>query len=263
MNLNLKVEGVAEVQSMLAGLKGAQVRKAVTLWSNWVGLEAQGEMRRAIGSRFTFRGTDDGFRKAVVFQQATQRGSREVKAELKVGGPGFGQSRTQKLGQILARHEDADTRTESAQVFYNGRGQAMMGLGFFVPAKGMRTSSANPPRGLYPRAIGAAMRFTPDSVILAKGTKKGSKAKGTGRSYFATRKGIFERRHTGFGGRVDVRAIWFFSNVVRTPARLGLWQTAEKVFQVRAVALGLQAIDEVLFREALADSQRGAPKSLR
>jgi len=250
MDISLKVQGTEKVQWMLAGMQKTQAKKAVTLWTNWVGLEAQGEMRRQIGTRFSFRGTKDGFEKAIVFQQATEGGRKAQKALLKVGGPGgFSGSRTQKLGVILARHEEAETRTESGQTFYDGRGRAMTGLGYFVPANGLRTSSTNPPRSLYPRNIGAAMRRDVDgNYFLAKGTKKGSKAKGSGVSFFATRNGIFKRRHTGFG-RADVQAIWWFARRVRTPARLRLWETAEKVFQARAVALGVQAIEETLFRE--------------
>lgn len=250
MNISMKVEGVAEVQQMLAGI-GKHAPKAVATWANWIGLEAQGEMRRQLASRFALRGTADGFSQAIVFQQATLRGARAQQAVLKVGGPGFGQSRTQKLGQILARHEDAGVRTQSDQTYYDGRGRAFR-AGFFLPARGLRTSTQNPARKLYPSSIGASLRLTPDSrLILAKGTKNGSKAKGTGESYFATPKGIFRRKHTSFGGRVQVTPVWYFSQKVRTPARLGLWKTADEVFQRRAVALGLQAIEETLFRATL------------
>jgi hypothetical protein len=254
------------VQQALAGLKKPMARKAVMTWANWIGLESQGEMRKTIGQRFTFRGTADGFKKAIVFQSATQRGEREVKAELKVGGPGFGQSRTQNLGVILARHEEAGTRTRQADTglasLVRISGNRLIPGGFFLPANNLRTGTANPPRSLYPRAIGVQMRADADGrMFFASSTKKGSKKRGTGSSFFATEKGIFQRRHTAFG-RADVRAIWWFKRSVRTPARLGLWDTAERVFQVRAVALGLQAIEETLFRAQLADLQRGAPKRL-
>lgn len=252
MDIKLKVVDTADVQVMLEAMGKGPARQAVQRWSNWLGLEAQGEMRGQIPTRFSMRGTADGFRQAIVFSSAQMRGEREMKAELKVGGPGFGQSRTQKLGVILARHEEAATRTESGQVFYDGKGRAMTGLGFFLPAKGLRTAANNPPKRMYPAAIGAALRMTPDSrLVLAKGTKKGSKAKGTGESFFATREGIFRRKHTSFGGRTDVDAVWWFRGRIRTPARLGLWMTAEKVFQRRAIALGVQAIEETLFRQTL------------
>ena len=250
MNLSLSITGVPEVQKMLDGL-GKNAPAATRLWANWVGLEAQGAMRQALPTRFHLRGTKDGFEKAVVFTSAKTRGTRDIQAALHIGGPGFGASRTQKLGVILARHEAESTRANNAQIFFDGRGRAMTGLGFYVPAKGLRPDSTNPPRKLYPSAIGAALRKTPDSkLILAKGTKKGTK-KNAGVSYFATRKGIFRRLHSMFGGRVEVDALWYFSNRVRTPARLGLWTTAQRIFEARAVALGRQAVEETLFRATL------------
>ena len=251
MNISLKTEGVAEVQKALEGLQKTTAKRAVVLWANWVGLESQAEMRRQLGSRFSFRGTSERFEKAIVFQQATQGGKREAQAVLKVGGPGYGQSATQNLGVILARHEEADARTQSNETYYDGRGRAFR-AGFFLPAKGLRTTTSNPPRAMYPTAIGAALRLTPESrLVLASGTKKGSKKKGTGSSYFATPKGIFRRRHTNFGGKVDVEAVWWFRSNIRTPARLGLWTTAEQVIQSRAEALGLQAVEEAIFRATL------------
>lgn len=262
MDIRLQVAGTAEVQEALRSLKASIQNKAVVRWTNWLGIEAQGEMRQKIPARFSFRGTAEGFRKAIVFQQATASGERKRQAVLRVGGPGFGQSRTQNLGLILARHEEASTRTNAAQTFFDGRGRAMTGLGFFIPAAGLRTANTNPPRQMYPSAIGAALRSTPDQrVILAKGTKKGTKRKGSGVSFFATRKGIFRRKHSLFG-QADIEPIWFFSSKVRTPARLGLWDTARKVLETRAVPLGLQAIDETIHAEWLRSLQVGAPKRL-
>ncbi len=251
MNLSLKTEGVEEVQKMLAGLGARTAKNAVMRWANWVGLEAQGEMRKQLPQRFTFRGTRDQFEKAIVFQSARVKGDRELQAVLQVGAPGGGTkaSATQNLGRLLARHEDASQRTASAQIFRLGGGKSASG--FFLPANGLRTSTANPPRKMYPRNIGVSARRDADgSLSYAKGTKKGTKRTGTGVSYFATEKGIFRRRHTGFG-RADIEAIWWFRRTIRTPARLGLWDTAERVFQTRAVALGIQAIEETLFRETL------------
>lgn len=251
MKIGIELKGVAEVQKMLAAIP-KHAKEAQQRWTNWVGIEAQGAMRDALPNRFAMRGTTEGFRDAIVFTQARARSGRVLSAELKVGGPGFGQSRTQKLGVLLARHEEVGSRSESRQTFFDGRGRAMHGLGFFVPARGLRTPTANPPRKLYPSSIGAALRLTPDSrLILAKGTKQGSKKGGTGESYFATPKGIFRRKHTSFGGRVAVDPIWYFVRNVRTPARLKLWETAERVMQVRAIALGQQAIEETLFRATL------------
>jgi hypothetical protein len=252
-------------QLVIAGLEGVQVSleqlgddapAAVRIATTMIGERAQRAMRQKIGQRFNFRGTLGGFQRAVVFVAPRNTATRKVVALLKVGSSqgGTKATATRNLGVLLARHEEAETRTESGQVYFNGRGKAMTGLGFFVPAKGMRTSTTNVPRSMYPSSIGAALRMTPTTLTLAKGTKKGSKKKGTGRSFFATRQGIFERRHTAFG-RADVKAIWWFVPRVRTPARLGLWQTAQEVFDRYAQAYAMDAIDTVI--------ERTSPKGLR
>lgn len=257
MKIDLQVRGTEQVRWALDMMGERDAKEAVRMWTNWVGLEAQGEMRRVLPSRFSFRGTSEGFQKAIVFQQSRTRGTRDIQAELKVGGPGFGQSRTQNLGVILARHEDANTRTRTSAggladlVRVNG-GRLIEG-GFFMPANGMRTASANPPRSLYPRAIGVQMRADASNrMFFAKGTKGKGRAKV---SYFATEQGVFRRAATRAAGQREVQAIWWFRRTVRTPARLGLWVTAQEVFNRRAVDLGLQAVQETLFRKANAFGQ--------
>lgn len=259
MNLNIKTEGTAEVRRLLASL-GPLANEANTRWVNWIGIEAQGEMRKQLPSRFALRGTQEQFRKAIVFQAATLGGKREKQAVLKVGADGAAgtkASATKNFGRILARHEEADTRSHAASTISsmfrtNSRDNTLIDGGFFLPAKGMRTSTRNPPRSLYPTSIGAQIRTDPKgNLYFAKGTKKGTKKSGTGASYFVTEKGIFRRKHTSFGGRVEVEALWWFTRTIRTPARLQLWATAERVFNTRAIALGMQAIDETMFRATL------------
>jgi hypothetical protein len=253
MNLSIRTEGVAEVKQAMAAL-GRNAPKAVTLWVNWVGLTAQGEMRERLPSSFSMRGTQEQFRKAVVFQSASTTGKREKQAMLVIGSDGPGgtkASATKNFGRILARHEEGETRNERNQVYRLGSG-GVITSGFFLPAKGLRTSTTNVPRSMYPTSVGAQIRSDPSGqVYFAKGTKKGSKKQGTGVSYFATEKGIFRRRHSSFGGRVDVEAIWWFRYTVRTPARTKLWETAQRVWDTKAVALGQQAIEESLFRMSL------------
>jgi hypothetical protein len=250
VNLSIKVEGVDEVKKALAGI-GKAAPKAVTLWVNWVGITAQAEMRKTLPSHFSMRGTQEQFKKAVVFQSATLGDKREKQAILQVGSDGPGGTRasaTKRFGEILARHETAGARTQTNQIYRKGNG-GLFTAGFFLPAKGLRTSTANVPRSMYPKAIGALLTVDAGGkATFNSSVKKGNKKKGTGVSYFATKQGIFRRRHTNFGGKVDVEAIWWFRSTVRTPARTRLWETAEKVWQTRAVALGLQAIEVTLFR---------------
>ena len=253
MNISVKVEGVTAVKQAIAQL-GKSAPKAVALWVNWVGLSAQGEMRQTLPSSFSMRGTQEQFRKAVVFQSASTTGKRDKQAILQVGSDGPGGTRasaTKRFGEILARHENADTRSARNQVYRTGNG-GIVTAGFFLPAAGLRTSTTNVPRSLYPTSIGAQIRSDASGkVFFASGTKKGTKKTGAGSSYFATKQGIFRRRHSSFGGRVDVEAIWWFRPTVSTPARTKLWETAQRVWDTKAVALGQQAVDEILFRATL------------
>lgn len=257
MNISGEVMNASAVLAALEQLGAEESQKAVRLWTTVLGRDTQRTMQDVLPSRFTFRdGTAERFRKAVVFQPPKTTKYREVQAVLKVGGPGFGESATQNFGVILARHEEADERTAAPHTYYDGKGRAFS-AGFFLPAEGMRTNTANPPRGMYPSAIGAALRKTPSGVILAKGTKKGTKKNPNGVSYFATPQGIFRRKHSlftsAFGGRVEVEAVWWFRSHVRTPARLGLESTARAFFDANGVAYGLQAIEETIYRAALAN----------
>lgn len=228
MQIDAKVEGAAELKAALAAL-GKAAPKAVRLWANWMGIEAQGQMRAELGNRFTFRNTSAQFQRAVVFQGA--KASGPVQSVLKVGSEASSRTATAALGRLLARHEEGGTRSTG-------------GTGFYVPAKGLRTSTANPPRSMYPNRLLALIGSDKG------GFKKGSKKRGTGTQYFVTDKGIFRRKETQFG-RAQADAIWWFKKTIRTPARLRLWETAERVVNVRAFALAEQAIEETLFRAML------------
>lgn len=250
MQKPIVVIGDAEVRRSLQQL-GKDAPQAIRIATTQIGEHAQRQMRSQMASRFSFRGTLAGFQKAVVFQAPRETSRRKIQGVLKVGSDqgGTKATATRNLGVILARHEEAGTRTESSQVFFNGQGKAMTGLGFFIPAPGLRSTSQNPSRRMYPSNIGAAMRLDAGGKFtLASGTKKGSKKKGTGESFFATREGIFRRRHTGFGGRVDVEAVWWFRRTIRTPARLRLWETANEVFDRFSVAYAIDAIELVIER---------------
>jgi hypothetical protein len=231
--------------------RGKDAPHALRIATINVGEHAQRQMRAQIPQRFSFRGTQAGFQRAIIFQAPRETAKRKVTGMLKVGSDSGGTKATgtRNLGVILARHEEEGARVENQQTYYDGRGRPMSGLGFFLPAQGMRTASTNVPRRMYPKAIGAAMRRdVAGNMVLASGTKRGSKRKGQGESFFATRKGIFRRRHTMFGGRVEVEPIWFFVSRIQTPARLRLWDTAHEVFERFASAYAMDAIDLVIER---------------
>jgi hypothetical protein len=231
VRIDLKTTGTEEVQKMMAGMK-RDAPKAVRLWANWIAIESQGETQKALPRHFTQRGTSDQFKRAIVMRAMTgSRGSAEVAT-----GQGQGSTATQRFGSILARHEDANTSTSARTVTIAGKTLT----GHYLPARGMRTTTRNPARSMYPLALSK----------LATSSRKGSKRKGTGESYFATDKGIFRRKHSGFGS-AKPDALWWFKRTVRTPARLGLWENAQRVFNTRAIALGQQAVEEALFRMTL------------
>lgn len=248
--MDISVTGVPDVQALLK-TAGKQAPKAVQLWCSWVGLTAQGEMRKELPRRFQLRGTKTVFDRAIVYRAPT---AKRIRAELVIGGTKAGTgSATQRMGQMLARHEEGETRAEAGrQIYFDSRGRAMTGLGFYVAARGLRTSTANPSRKMYPSAIGASIRALAggSKVGLASSTKKRNAKKGTGESFFATKIGIFRRTHSGIG-QSSVEPLWLFRKRIHTPARLGLWKTADQVFRDRGVALGVQAVEEAIFRATL------------
>lgn len=257
MSFTIKLDGQAEVKRLFGQLSES-AGDALRIAANSLGEHAQRTMRSKLGERFTMRGTRQGFERAIIFQEAKSNNPRRTQAILKVGSDqgGTKATGTRRLGLILARHEEAGARS-SAEVYRAG-GQTFVG-GFFIPAKGMRTASANPPRALYPSAIGAKMRRQPDgSGIFAKSKRKTRTVKGQvvrGESFYVVPNvGIFRRRQSQFGnlrgGSVmsEGEPLWWFNKRVRTPARLRLWETAEEVFNRFAVAYAMDAVDTVIAR---------------
>lgn len=228
MNLSLQVEGVQEVRDALKGM-GKDAPKAVQLWATWMAVESKGATQAKLPTSFQMRGTQNAFRDAIKVKQAT---TSTLSASVTVGSENA-TSRAAVFGRILARHEDGGTRTQDA----NG--------GFYVPARGLRTTSTNPPRSLYPKALTKLIQGQ------RSGLKRGSKRTGTGTQYFMTERGIFRRRLTNFGGPVQAEAVWWFVRSIRTAPRTKLFDSADEVLRVKAVALGMQAIDEAIFRGAL------------
>lgn len=254
MNVTTEVRGIPEVKAMLAQL-GADAPHAVRIGVTDIGEATQATIQAGLGRRFTFRGgTGPAFKRAIVWQRPKETARRTIQGTLRVGSDSPGgtkASATTNLGRILARHEQAGTRqtqaTTMAQLF-RLTGNRLIDGGFFLPANGLRSNTANPPRSMYPRAIGVAMRRDVDGrMFYAKGTKKGSKRTGNGTSYFATPRGIFRRRHSGFG-RAAVEAIWWFRKTVRTPARLEFWRDAQETVDRVAVPMMKRAVDTVLRR---------------
>lgn len=262
---SVDITGSAEVVASLRAL-GNDAPAALRIAITDIGEAGQRAMRVQLPSRFSLRGTSTLFERAIVFQAPKVRAKGNVEGVLRVGtdGPmGTKASATRRLGAILARHEDAETRTSNA-VYRMGsaanRGQTFEG-GFFVPARGLRTSSSNPPRSLYPTSIGAQMRRGDGRGMgpyFAKDKRKTRKAQGAsvrGESFYVVPNvGIFRRRQSQFGSLRGASAmgdgdpIWWFKRRVRTPARLGLWMTAEDVFRRFGSDALARAVETVLRR---------------
>jgi hypothetical protein len=251
MNLSSKIEGDERVKAMLKQL-GTEAKHAVRMAANSIGEHMQGAMRREIPNRFTFRGTSAGFKDAIVFSKAIPGRTSRANAILRVGSDSPGGSRTKMLGRILARHETAETRTSSESVRLTAGGTRQ--VGFFIPANSLRTKTSGRrgaaviPMSLFPKAIGASMRRTADgSYIYAKSVRKTTKKK-VGERFVITEKGIFRQRFVADLRKHDMEPIWWFSKHVKTPARLRLWETADKVFDRFSLGYLDEAIDTVLAR---------------
>lgn len=246
-NISAAVRGSEDLRKLFQQLR-ENAPHAARLTSNNLGALLQTEMRSRLGARFRFRKTRPQFENAIVLRLAKPGEDSRVSAELSVGGDSAGAgTATRRLGTLLARYEEPDTRSNTGQIYYDAQHRALTGLGYFLPANQTRTDTSNPPRNRYPANIGASLRLTrTDSLVLSKNQRKTSRRR-RGSTFFATRQGIFERVHSAFG-RADVRAIWWFKPRISTPARLGLWGTAQRVLTEEGERVALDAIDTVLKR---------------
>lgn len=245
MDLSVKVEGDERVKRMLAQL-GDEAPHAMRMAANSLGEHMQRSMQAAIPNRFTFRGTSEGFKKAIVFAKAIPGRTNRASAVLRVGSDSPGRSRTTMLGRILARHEKAGERTSSDSVRLTSGG--VKSVGFFIPANGLRTNERGIPKSLFPKAIGAVQRQQVDgSYGYAKSVRKTTKKK-VGERFVVTEQGIFRQRFAVDLRKNNMEPIWWFARRVRTPARLRLWETAEEVFERFSLGYLDEAIDVVIAR---------------
>lgn len=257
-SFRIVADGVPEVQAFLREL-GPDAGAALRLMSNAIGEHAQRAMRGRLPQVFTFRGTQATAEKAIVFQAAKHENPTRTQAILKVGSDvgGTKATGTRRFGQILARHEEAGVRS-SGEVFRMSNGQTFVG-GFFIPDRSIRSASANPPKALYPVNIGAKLRRDPAGAeYYAKSKRKTRTVKGEvkrGESFYVIPNvGIFRRRQSQFGSlrgssvMSEGEPLWWFHRQVRTPARLGLWETAEDIFARFGQDYALEAIETVLAR---------------
>lgn len=198
---------------------GRQAPFALSVAINNTGLQAQRAVRAEIPRRFAVRGTGAFFDRGIVFKRGTKR---QPAAQLLIGVTGaWPGTATGRASAILARHEEGGARQSTQTVNAGGR---LVEAGFFLPGPGLRTRSANPPRRLYPSAIGATLRRQVSGELAYASNTKGRGARRKA-YYVVPRVGIFERGTGGLGSRS--RPIWFFSRSIRTAPRTGFQDTAQ------------------------------------
>lgn len=257
MKLSVKLEGAQDVKAMLAGM-GKAAPDALRMAANSLGEHMQSRMRNEIPKRFTFRGTQSQFNQAVVFRKAIPGRKGRASAELTVGSEDAGRSATKMFGRMLARHEEADSRTGNANVRLSSG--LTKNVGFFLPSGQLRNKTTNPPRGLYPHNIGATLyNAKSGEAFYASSTKKTKKVKGVqkvGASFIVTEDGVFRWKHdfSSFSNRKGhsfsdrAEPMWWFTKRIRTPRRLKMWQTANETFDKYAIGHLMDAIDVVTSR---------------
>jgi hypothetical protein len=216
--MQIRLEDDPQIKAELAAI-GRQAPFALSLGINNTGLRAQRAARGEIARSFALRGTGTFFDRGVVFKRGTKaQPSAQLSIGVEGGWPG---TATKRASAMLARHEEGGTRSSTQTV---NAGGSQVPAGFFLPGPGLRTRGSNPPRALYPSAIGATLRRQ------VSGTQAyASSTKGRGRNraayYVVPNVGIFERKGGGLGSRS--RPIWFFSRRVRTAPLTGFRAMAD------------------------------------
>lgn len=203
---------------------GRQAPFALSLGINNTGLRAQKAARGEVARSFALRGTSAFFDKGVVFRRGTKA---KPNAELSVAqeSGAWPRTATKRASAILARHEESSRRESTQTVNAGGR---QVPAGFFLPGPGLRGPGTNPPRSLYPSAIGATLRRQVDGTQAYAKSTKGRGAKRAA-YYVVPRVGIFERKSGGLGSRS--RPIWFFARRVSTAPRTGFRAIADDTIE--------------------------------
>jgi hypothetical protein len=199
--------------------------------------EAQRAMKVQVKNTFTLRGTESLFTNTVKAKFATKT---KPEGNIRIEGPETITGPSGRISNIVLRHEDGGSKTSSA-TYASGR-KVFVG-GFYLPAKGAR-----PPRSLYPSNIGAQLRRDASGKSYLASSQKGRKRvrgqEGREKSYFATAKGIYERRH--FGSTSAVRLLWAFERKITLKPRLKFFATIDRVINERLNTNILHGIDEAI-----------------
>ena len=205
-----------------------QIPFALALANTKTARAGQRAMQARMPRVFNLRGSETLFRNAVKAKAATKR---DLVANVRIEGPETAKGPNARISRMIMRHEKGGPRFSDAVYRVNG---TMRALGFYLPAKGLRTPATNVPRKLYPVNIGALLRRDVDGSSYFANSQKGRKRQrgkeftGRERSYFATVTGIYERRHFG-PNRSALRRIWAFEPRIVLKPRLGFFSTLEDV----------------------------------
>ncbi|MBK6455364.1 MAG: hypothetical protein IPF87_04715 [Gemmatimonadetes bacterium] len=209
-----------------------QIPFALALANTKTARAGQSAMQERMPRIFQLRGSERLFRQAVKSKPATKR---DLIANVRIEGPETAKGYDARVSRLILRHEKGGARTSDAVYRVHGQLQA---LGFFLPAKGLRTPAVNVPRRLYPSNIGAALRRNVDGSSYFANSRKGRKVKrGNAQrefSYVALPSGIYERRR--FGSFSALRPLWHFERTIQLRPRLGFFTTLEAVVRTQHAA---------------------------
>lgn len=242
MNIDIRAD-VKQVQEELRAI-GRQAPFALALGITRTTQDAQRAMQARMPQVFQLRGSEALFRKAVQITTATKtKPEGNVRVEARVNNT----RDIARISRIILRHEDGGAKRDDSM--YRLESGKLKPLGFYLPAKGLRTASAQVPRKLYPRNIGIQIRIEASGSLFYANTRKGRKVKRGQEqrelSYFVTaRGGVYERRVFGSGSAV--RLVWWLRREVVLRPRLGFFDTVERVMDERYRPNLLAAIDEAL-----------------
>lgn len=234
---------VKQVQEELKAI-GRQAPFALALGITRTTQDAQRAMQARMPQVFQLRGTERLFRNAVKMTSATKT---KPEGAVRIQGPETPKGPDARVARIILRHEDGGQKSSDAM--YRLETGRMKALGFFLPAKGLRSPAGRVPQKLYPRAIGVASRMDASGASFFAKTQKGRKVKkGEAQrelSYFVSaRGGVYERRVFGSGSAI--RLLWWLRPQISLRPRLGFFDTVERVMDERYRPNLLRAIDEAL-----------------
>lgn len=231
------------VQAELAAI-GRQAPFAIALGITTTVKEAQLAMQAQMPRAFKLRGTEALFRKAVKVKTASKS---RPEGDVRIEGPETVKGPDARISRMILRHEDGGSSQSDAM--YRLTDGRMKAMGFFLPAKGLRSSASNPPRKLYPRNIGIASRATADGSRIFASSRKGRKVvRGQEQrefSYFvSSRGGVYERRVFGSGSAI--RLLWWLRREVSHQPRLRFYEVVSEKIDERYRINLLNAIDQAM-----------------